>query len=53
VLDIVSWKMVGFIEFTKGIEELFDMQILVGPQTPHIIGLEEDTVDGLMVVPGL
>ena len=51
VLDIMAGKIAGFIEFTKGVEELFDIQVLIGPRNPHIIGFEEDTIDGLMVVP--
>lgn len=51
VVDITTGSHVGFIEFTKGIEELFDLQVLAGVQNPHILGFEEDTVDRLMVIP--
>ena len=41
----------SFIRFTRGIEELFDIQILAGVQNPHVIGMEEPAVDGLFVLP--
>jgi uncharacterized protein (TIGR03032 family) len=41
----------SFIRFTRSIEELFDIQILAGVQNPHVIGMEEATVDGLFVLP--
>jgi len=50
VIDISSGQPVGFIEFTKGIEELFDVCVLPGAKNPHIIGFEEDTLDGMFIV---
>lgn len=49
--DFVQNQTVAFIEFTKGIEELFDIRLLPGVTTPHIIGFEEDTIDGLISLP--
>ncbi|MCB0324865.1 MAG: TIGR03032 family protein, partial [Bdellovibrionales bacterium] len=49
-VDITTGEIVGFIEFTKGIEELFDIQVLPGIRRPHLIGFEEDTINGLFVV---
>lgn len=51
ILDVKTGQVIGFIEFTKGIEELFDMQIMAGVKNPHIIGFEEETIDGLMILP--
>lgn len=51
VIDIQTGDSVAFIDFTKGIEELFDIQILQGPKNPHVIGFEEDTIDGIMILP--
>ncbi|MCB0319429.1 MAG: TIGR03032 family protein [Bdellovibrionales bacterium] len=51
VIDIETAEILGFIEFTKGIEELFDIDLLPGIRNPHIIGFEEDTVDGIMILP--
>lgn len=50
VIDITSGAPVGFIEFTKGIEELFDVHVLPSVTKPHIIGFEEDTLDGMFIV---
>lgn len=52
VIDITSGQEMGFIEFTKGIEELFDIHVLPGVKNPHIIGFEEDTINGIFVVQG-
>ena len=51
IVDIRSGQPVGFIEFTKGIEELFDVVVLPGIREPHMIGFEEETIDGLFVIP--
>ena len=51
VLDLVRGAVVGIIEFTKGIEELFDVCVLPGVRSPHIIGYEEDTINGVFVIP--
>jgi len=50
-IDIRSGATVGFIKFTKGIEELFDIQVLPGLLNPHVIGFEEDTINGMFVLP--
>ena len=50
-VDLTSGQSVGFIKFTKGIEELFDIQVLPGVTNPHVVGLEDDTVQGLFVLP--
>lgn len=52
VVDLQSGQEIGRIEFTKGIEELFDIKILPGVTRPHLIGLEDETVDGVFVLPG-
>jgi uncharacterized protein (TIGR03032 family) len=51
VVDITTGKIVGFIEFTKGIEELFDIVVIPEFSAPHIIGFDEDTIDGLYSLP--
>jgi uncharacterized protein (TIGR03032 family) len=48
-IDLVSGTVRGFIEFTKGIEELFDIKILPGIRRPHVLGFEEDTINGVFV----
>jgi uncharacterized protein (TIGR03032 family) len=50
VIDLGTGQPVGLIEFTKGIEELFDLTIIPNFTTPGIIGFEEDVVDGLYIM---
>jgi len=50
VIDITTGQQVGMIEFTKGIEELFDIVIIPNYQKPGIVGFEEDVVDGLYIL---
>jgi uncharacterized protein (TIGR03032 family) len=50
VVDITTGQPVGMIEFTKGIEELFDMVVIPGYELPGMIGFEEDTIDGVYVL---
>ncbi len=50
ILDITTGNQVGFFEFTRGVEELFDIKIIRGSTNPHIIGFEEDTIQGLFVI---
>jgi len=51
IVDVQKSAVVGFIKFTKGIEELFDVKILPNTINPHIIGFEEDTINGLFILP--
>jgi uncharacterized protein (TIGR03032 family) len=50
-IDLQNSNQYAFIKFNRGIEELFDIQILPGVQNPHVIGMEEPTVDGVFVLP--
>ena len=52
-IDLTTGNVCGFIEFTKGIEELFDIAVLPGVHRPHIIGFEEAVIDGVFVLPTL
>lgn len=51
VINIKTGDTIGFIEFTKGIEELFDLTLLPHILNPHLIGFEDDAVDGVFLVP--
>ena len=51
VVDLNSGQVVEFIEFTKGIEELFDIKIIAGVTRAHILGFEEDTINGVYLFP--
>ncbi len=51
VIDIITGQTVGFVEFEKSVEEIFDVQILPGIRFPAVIGLEKDTIDGVFTIP--
>ena len=51
VVNLQTGNIEGFIEFKKGIEEIFDIHILHGAKNPEIVGFEEDTVKGLFILP--
>jgi uncharacterized protein (TIGR03032 family) len=50
IIDITRGQSIGLIEFTRGVEELFDIQV-VGARNLHILGMEEETIDGVFIVP--
>lgn len=50
IVNLKTGQNEGFIEFTKGIEEIFDIHVLAGVQKPEVVGFEEDTVKGLFIL---
>jgi uncharacterized protein (TIGR03032 family) len=51
IINLKTGASEGFIEFKKGIEEIFDIQLLQGARNPEIVGFEEDTIKGLFILP--
>lgn len=51
IVNLNTGTSEGFIEFKKGIEEIFDIHVLPGARNPEIVGFEEDTVKGLFILP--
>jgi uncharacterized protein (TIGR03032 family) len=51
VLDVPSGQTVGFLEFEAGIGEVFDVQVLAGCRFPNVIGLQQETVHDVFVLP--
>lgn len=51
VVDLDAGKVVAFIQFEAGCEELFDVQILANSRRANIIGFTKDTVNGIFVLP--
>ena len=51
IVDLSNGSLVGTILFTKGVEELFDLSIIVGCPKAHLIGFEDDMIDGVFLVP--
>lgn len=51
VVDLDAGKVVAFIQFEAGCEELFDVQVLPNSRRANIIGFTKDTVNGIFVLP--
>jgi uncharacterized protein (TIGR03032 family) len=51
VLDAAGGRTLEWLEFDKGVEEIFDVQILPGRRFPTVVGFQKDTVHGTFVVP--
>lgn len=51
VVDLDCAKVVAFIRFEAGCEELFDVQVLPNARRANIIGFTKDTVNGIFVLP--
>jgi len=51
VVDLDSGKVVAFIQFEAGCEELFDVQVLPNARRANIIGFTKETVNGIFVLP--
>jgi uncharacterized protein (TIGR03032 family) len=51
VVDLASGKVVAFLEFEAGCAEIFDICVLPRVRWPAVIGLQGDTVDGILIAP--
>ncbi|MBC8876677.1 MAG: TIGR03032 family protein [Planctomycetes bacterium] len=51
VIDIESGQEVAFLEFDKGVAEIFDVQIVSGIRFPAVVGLQKDTIHDTFVYP--
>jgi uncharacterized protein (TIGR03032 family) len=51
VLDALSGQVVEFLEFEKGVEEIFDVQILPGVRFPAVIGFDREPIQNTFIVP--
>jgi uncharacterized protein (TIGR03032 family) len=51
VVDVGSGQTVALLEFEKGVEEIFDVQLLPGLRFPALIGFQKETIDGAYVIP--
>ncbi|MCA9149422.1 MAG: TIGR03032 family protein [Planctomycetales bacterium] len=50
IVDTRTGETVGFIEFEKTIEEVFDVQVLTGIRRPAVVGLQKPTIQKACVV---
>lgn len=51
VLDTHSGQTIEFLEFEKGVEEIFDVQILPGVRFPAVIGFDREAIQNTFIVP--
>jgi uncharacterized protein (TIGR03032 family) len=51
VLDVPSGQTAGFLEFEADVEEIFDVQVLPDCRFPNLIGLQQETVHDVFVLP--
>lgn len=51
VLDLDTAQIAAFLEFTRGVEELFDVAFYHGALTPHMVGFEGSLIDEVMIMP--
>ena len=51
VVHIPTGKVVAQLEFSAGVEEIYDVQLLTGARYPAVIGLEKDAIQNTFVVP--
>lgn len=51
VVDVRSGKIVQFMRFEAGVEEIFAVEVLPGVRFPEILGFQQDTIQGAFVIP--
>jgi uncharacterized protein (TIGR03032 family) len=51
VVDLVAGRICAMLEFQTAVEEIFDVQLLVGPCFPEVMGFQKDTIQNTFVVP--
>lgn len=51
VIDITNGNTVAFLEFTRGVEEIFDVGFYHGAIAPHVVGIEGELIDSVMALP--
>ena len=50
-VDLRSGRVVGLLEFQTAVEEIFDVQLLVGVRFPEVIGFQQETLSHTFLVP--
>ena len=51
VVDLTSGAVVATIEFQTAVDEVFDVQVLVGQRFSEVLGFQKDTVQHTFVLP--
>ena len=50
-IDLQTGQTRGFLQFTSGCAELFDIQVLHGMRFPTVIGFQDEKLDGILIAP--
>ena len=50
VVDAQAGRIVAFLEFDNGVEEIFDVQILPGVRFPAVVGFSKETIQRACVI---
>jgi uncharacterized protein (TIGR03032 family) len=50
-VDLRSGGVIAFLEFQTAVEEIFDVQLLLGLRFPEVIGFQQETIQHTFVVP--
>jgi uncharacterized protein (TIGR03032 family) len=51
IVDLVSGRIVGLLEFRSAVEELFDVQLLPGLRFPEVLGFQKEDIHHVFVIP--
>jgi uncharacterized protein (TIGR03032 family) len=51
VVDLRTGGVIAGVDFETAVEEVFDVQILIGQRFPEVVGFQKDTVQNTFVVP--
>jgi uncharacterized protein (TIGR03032 family) len=51
VVDLVTGQLRALLEFQTAVEEIFDVQLLVGVRFPEVMGFQKDTIQHTFVIP--
>jgi uncharacterized protein (TIGR03032 family) len=51
VVDLVAGRICAMLEFQTAVEEIFDVQLLVGVRFPEMMGFQKDTIQNTFIIP--
>jgi uncharacterized protein (TIGR03032 family) len=51
VVDLISGKCIADLEFQSAVEEIFDVQLLLGLRFPEIIGFQKEAIHHTFIIP--
>jgi hypothetical protein len=51
VIDLRAGHTLGLLEFQSAVEEIFDVQILIGVRFPEVLGFQKDNLLHTFILP--